>query len=88
LGYPGLEKDLPLAAIPRKKPRNKPRPEEDIVFNTLFAQGRIIVEHTIAMLRCYQALTVRDRHHRQCHTERVVAVAGLVNFRKRSRFVF
>lgn len=88
LGYPGLEKDLPLAAIPRKKPRNKPRPEEDIAFNTLFAQARIVVEHTIAMLRCYQALTARDRHHRQCHTQRVVAVAGLVNFRKRSRFVF
>lgn len=88
LGYPGLDKELPLAAIPRKKPRNKPRPEEDIAFNTLFAQARIVVEHTIAMLRCYQALTVRDRHHRQYHTERVVAVAGLVNYRKRSRFVF
>lgn len=88
LGYPGLAKALPLAAIPRKKPRNKPRLEEDVAFNTLFAQVRIVVEHTIAMVRRYQALTMRDRHHRQLHTERVVAVSGLVNFRKRSRFVF
>ena len=88
LGYPGLEKDLPLAAIPRKKPRNKPRPEKDILFNTLFAQVRIVVEHTIALLRRYQALTLREGHHRRAHTERVIAVSGLVNFRKRSRFVF
>lgn len=88
LGYPGLAKELPLAAIPRKKPRNKPRPEEDIRFNTLFARIRIVVEHTIALLRRYQALTMRDRHHRRSHTQRVIAVSGLVNFRKRSRFVF
>lgn len=88
LGYPGLAKELPLAAIPRKKPRQKPRPEEDIRFNTLFARLRIVVEHTIAMLRRFQALTRRDRHHRRYHTQRVVAVSGLVNFRKRCRFVF
>ncbi len=88
LGYPGLPKDLPVAAIPRKKPRNKPRPEEDVAFNTLFARARVVVEHTLALVRRYQALTMRDRHHRRYHTDRVVAVAGLVNFCKRSRFVF
>lgn len=88
LGYPGLDKDLPLAAIPRKKPRNQPRPEADKVFNTRFARARVIVEHTIAQIRRYLALTIRDRHHRRYHTERVVAVSGLINFLKRSRFVF
>lgn len=88
LGYPGLEKELPLAAIPRKKPRGKPRPEADIAFNTIFASARIIVEHTIAQIRRYQSLTYRDRHHRRFHTDRVVAVSGLVNFVKRSRFVY
>ena len=88
LGYPGLIKDLPLAAIPRRKPRSQPRPAADVLFNTQFAQVRVEVEHTIAMIRRYLALTLRDRHHRRFHTERVVAVAGLVNFRKRSRFVF
>lgn len=87
-GYPGLDKDLPLAALPRKKPRNKPRSEADKAYNKLFSQARIVVEHTIALLRRYQALTVRDRHHRRYHTTRVIAVAGLVNYCKRSRFVF
>lgn len=88
LGYPGLDKDLPRAAIPRKKPRNKPRPEEDKAFNTLFASARVVVENTIARIRQYQALMIRDRNHRRHHTARVVAVAGLVNFTKRSRYVY
>jgi hypothetical protein len=88
LGYPGLAKELPLAAIPRKKPRAQPRPEADKAFNKLFASIRIVVEHTIARLRSYQALAVRDRHHRHHHTSRVLAVSGLVNFTKRSRFVY
>jgi hypothetical protein len=88
LGYPGLEKDLSLAAIPRKKPREKPRPEEDKEYNTLFASKRIVVEHTIGRIRSYQALTTRDRHHRCHHTDRVVAVSGIVNSTKRSRYGF
>ena len=88
LGYPGLEKDLSLAAIPRKKPREKPRPEEDKDYNTMFASKRVIVEHTIGRIRSYQALTNRDRHHRCHHTDRVVAVSGIVNSTKRSRYVF
>ena len=88
LGYPGLEKDLPNAAIPRKKPREKPRPAEDKEYNTNFASKRVVVEHTIGRIRSYQALASRDRHHRCLHTERVVAVSGLVNSTKRSRYVF
>ena len=88
LGYPGLEKDLPNAAIPRKKPREKPRPEEDKDYNTNFASARVIVEHSIGRIRSHQALTARDRHHRRHHTDRVVAVSGIVNFTKRSRYVF
>ena len=87
-GYPGLEKDLSLAAIPRKKPREKPRPEEDKDYNTMFASKRVVVEHTIGRIRSYQALTVRDRNHRRHHTDRVVAVSGIVNSTKRSRYVF
>lgn len=88
LGYQGLEKDLPNAAIPRKKPREKPRPAEDKDYNTKFASARVVVEHTIGQIRNHQALTNRDRHHRHHHTDRVVAVSGLVNFTKRSRYVF
>lgn len=88
LGYPGLDKDMAQAAIPRKKPRGKPRPEEDVAYNTMFSRARVIVENTIGLIRRYSALLIRDRHHRELHTERVVAVAGLVNFTKRSRFVY
>lgn len=88
LGYPGLEKDLPNAAIPRKKPREKPRPEEDKDYNTMFASKRVVVEHTIGRIRSYQALTARDRNHRRHHTDRVVAVSGVVNSTKRSRYGF
>ena len=88
LGYQGLEKDLPLAAIPRKKPREKPRPAEDQHYNTAFAGERVLVEHTIARLRIYLTLTARDRHHRWQHTARVVAVSGMANFTKRRRDVF
>lgn len=88
LGYPGLDKDLERAAIPRKKPRNQPRPKADKEYNKMFSQKRVIVENTIAQLRSYAALLIRDRHHREWHTERVIAIAGFVNFAKRSRFVY
>jgi len=89
LAYTGIDKLHPqgLGASPRKKPRGKERPPEDIVFNTAFARRRIVVENSIGRLRTYQSLTQLDRQHRQGHTARVRAVAGLVNLQIRSRFV-
>jgi hypothetical protein len=81
LGYQGIRDLHPLAACPRKKPwgKDKPRPPEDIAYNRAFSQRRIVVENTINRLRRYQALAQPDRQHRQQHTARVCAVAGLVN---------
>ena len=81
LGYQGIRDLHPLAACPRKKPwgKAKPRPPEDIVYNRAFSQRRIVVENSINRLRRYQALAQPDRQHRQQHTARVCAVAGLVN---------
>jgi hypothetical protein len=81
LAYVGMDKERAegVAATPRRKPRGQPRPTEDVLYNRAFAQERIVVEHTIGRLRRYQALTQMDRHHRQQHTARVCAVAGLVN---------
>jgi len=81
LAYVGIEKLHPtgLAASPRRKPRGKPRPPEDVVYNTAFSRRRIIVENTIGRLRRYQSLNQTDRQHRQNHASRVRAVAGLVN---------
>lgn len=81
LAYVGIEQLHPkaLAASPRRKPRGKPRPPEDGLYNTAFSRRRIIVENTIGRLRRYQSLTQTDRQHRQNHAARVRAVAGLVN---------
>jgi hypothetical protein len=76
-----------LGACPRRKPRSKPRPPEDVAYNTAFARRRIVVEHTIARMRRYEALAQVDRNHRREHTSRTVAVSGLVNHQIRSRFI-
>jgi DDE superfamily endonuclease/Helix-turn-helix of DDE superfamily endonuclease len=75
-----------LGACPRRKPRGKDRPPEDIAFNRAFSRRRIKVEHTIGRMRRYQCLSQSDRHHRQNHAPRVRAVAGLVNRQLRARF--
>ena len=87
LAYVGIAKLHPhgQGATPRKKPRGQPRPPEDVAFNTAFARRRIVVEHSILRVRYFQALTQTDRNHRQQHTPRVVAVAGLVNRQIRHR---
>lgn len=87
LAYVGIADLHPqgLGATPRRKPRGKDRPPEDSAFNRAFAKRRITVEHGIARLRRYQSLSQMDRHHRQNHTPRVRAVAGLANRQIRSR---
>lgn len=83
LAYIGIDKLHPcgLGAAPRRKPRGKERPPEDIAYNRAFSRRRIVVEHTIGRLRRYQSLSQTDRNHRQNHGARVRAVAGLVNRR-------
>ena len=87
LAYVGIGEAHPvgLGATPRRKPRGKERPPEDIEFNRAFAKRRITVEHTIGRMRRYQSLSQTDRHHRRNHTARTRAVAGLVNRQIRSR---
>ena len=81
LAYVGIDQLHPggLGAAPRRKPRGQPRPAEDVVYNTAFSRRRIIVENTIGRMRRYQSITQTDRSHRQLHTPRVVAIAGLIN---------
>jgi hypothetical protein len=83
LGYPGLGKLHPLGATPRRKPRGRDRPPEDVAYNRAFARRRIAVEHTIGQVRSFQSLSQTDRHHRRNHSARTRAVAGLVNRRLR-----
>lgn len=83
LGYPGLGTLHPLGAIPRRKPRGRDRPPQDVLYNRAFARRRIPIEHTIGQVRSYQSLAQTDRQHRRNHSSRVRAVAGLVNRRLR-----
>lgn len=86
-GYQGIDKLHPKGFSPRKKPRGKDRPPSDKAYNTAFSRRRIIVENTNNRLRRYQSLTQTDRNHRQKHTQRVRAVAGLVNRQIRCRLI-
>jgi len=88
LGYQGIQALHPLGVCPRKKPwgKHNPRPPEDIPYNRAFSQRRIVVENSINRLRRFQALAQPDRQHRQDHTARVFAVAGLVNRQLAHRF--
>jgi len=79
VGIDGLRVGL-RGATPRRKPRGQERPEQDRRYNRAFSRRRIRVEHGINRLRRYQALSQVDRHRRKLHTERVRAVAGLVNW--------
>jgi DDE superfamily endonuclease/Helix-turn-helix of DDE superfamily endonuclease len=87
LAYVGIDKLHPkgLGASPRRKPRGKDRPPEDSAFNRAFSRRRIVVEHRIGRMRRYQSLNQTDRHHRQNHSARTRAVAGLVNRQIRRR---
>jgi IS5 family transposase len=84
--YQGIHRLHPLASSSRKKPRSKPRTEQDIAFNRALSQRRIVVENTIGKIRRFQALAQTDRQHRLEHTARVRAVAGLVNRQIARRF--
>ena len=81
LAYVGADKVAPgvAASAPRRKPRGRPRPEEDIAYNREFARRRVVVEHSIGRLRRFKATAEVDRHHRRHHARRVRAAAGLVN---------
>lgn len=81
LGYVGIAAAHPqgLGATPRRKPRGKERPPEDLAYNRAFAKRRVRVEHSIRRLRLYECLTQTDRHHQRQADARAVACAGLVN---------
>lgn len=56
-GYQGFDKRYCLGYSPRKKPKGKERPPEDVAYNSAFSSRRIIVENTIGRMRCYQSIT-------------------------------
>lgn len=79
LGYAGIRELHASGACPRRKPRGKPRPPGDVAYNRAFSRRRIVVEHALARLRRFRAVTDVNRHRRKGHGARVRAIAGLVN---------
>jgi hypothetical protein len=79
LAYLKLAKLRQHGFSPRRKPRGKERPPEDVDYNRAFSQFRIVVEQTIGQVRRFRSVTATDRNHRRQHSARVAAVAGLVN---------
>ena len=79
LGYVGIGALHASGACPRRKPRGKPRPAEDVRYNRAFGRRRIVVEHAIGRLRRSRAVADVNRHRRAGHAMRVRAIAGLVN---------
>ncbi len=94
LAYVGIDKRHPhgTAARPRRKPKGKERPPEDIAFNKAFSRRRIKVEHRVpsgrGFARRFEAITQMDRHHRRNHAARVAAVCSLANRRLAYRHRF
>src|SRR5262245_56918456 len=79
LGHVGIGALHGSGACPRRKPRGKPRPPEDVRYNRAFSRRRIVVEHALARLRRFRAVAEVNRHRRVGHARRVRAAAGLVN---------
>jgi hypothetical protein len=81
MAYLGADAVRPgvTCAMPRRKPRGKPRPAADRRYNRAVSRRRVRVEHTIRRLRVFQSLAQVNRHGRKRHELRVRAVAGLVN---------
>jgi hypothetical protein len=80
-GYVGIGKDFPDLPLylPFKAHRNHPLTVEQKAYNRHLSKYRIVVEHTIAQLSRFQALTQVFRHGRSAHSHIVRIVAGLVN---------
>lgn len=80
-GYRGLQNYLPLhsLALPyRPKDRERLSPEERY-HNHELASTRVVVENTIARMKCFRVLADRFRHALDTYDWITHAVAGIVN---------
>lgn len=83
LGYLGVETDFPeqLSALPYKKKRNQDLSQEEIDYNRIHAKKRIVVEHTICLLKKYSIMSEIFRNKLRKYNRISDIVAGLVNYR-------
>ena len=86
-GFDGLHKDLPLhsVATAHKARRNHPLTEDQKLMNRELSRVRIVIEHVLAQMKQFRALSERFRHSLQIHDDIFVLVAAIVNRRTRQR---
>lgn len=87
LGFVGLDKFLENVTIliPHKKSKNKPLTKEQKEENKVISKVRVKVENTIAMIKRYFILRIKNRMHTQSKLDDVVDLsANLWNFKKNS----
>jgi hypothetical protein len=77
LGSVGIGAWHAWGAGPRRKPRGRPRPAEDVRYRRAFRRRRIVAEHATGRLR--RARAAADVSRRKGRTRRVRAVAGSIN---------
>ncbi len=89
-GFDGLHKDLPhhSVATAHKARRNHPLTEDDKLINRELSRVRIVIEHVLAQMKQFRALSERFRHSLQIHDDIFVLVAAIVNRRIRQRLAF
>src|SRR3990170_3190252 len=80
-GYQGMHKDNPQREVilPQRKPRGGELTPEQKEHNRRLSRVRVVVEHTLAHMKIFQALYQVYRHLRGSYTLIIEIVAGLVN---------
>ena len=86
-GFDGLLKDLPhhSVATAYKAQRNHSLTEVHKLMNRELSRVRIVIEHVLAQMKQFRALSERFRHNLQIHDDIFVLVAAIVNRRTRQR---
>lgn len=86
-GFDGLHKDLPLhsVATPHKARRNHPLTADQKLMNRELSRVRIVIEHVLAQIKQFRALSERFRHSLEIHDAIFILVAAIVNRRTQER---
>jgi hypothetical protein len=83
LGYYGIQNDFPEleTIIPFKKSRGQELTEEQKRFNKSLSKERVVVEHTIALLKKFKIMGQEFRNRLRHYDVMTDIVSGLVNLR-------
>jgi hypothetical protein len=83
LGYYGIQNDFPELnpMIPLKKGKEQDLTEEQRLFNKALSKERVVVEHTIALLKKFKIMGQEFRNRLRHYDIMTDIVSGLINLR-------